>query len=329
MNLKPLSDAAIHSNEFSITSVLASERYWVAQIRLALGRSVQGTLQVGSTLIAAKAALPHGAWLPVLAKANLKPRVAQKWMKLAGNLRFANANNWSLLPPSREALSMISRLPDADYQRMLANGTIHPGVTAREIKGVLRNVQRAADEERVRNLAPIAGKFRTLIIDPPWHSEGGRDCPYAVMTQKELLDLPIPEWMAEEAHVYLWASECQLRNGNAAALLERWGIRSDKILVWRKTFPNGRLRMSMGGNFRDACEFILFGNRGNLKTRQPGSMPNLFDAPVGDHSEKPERFYDIVRAQSWLPCGELFQRQPRKGFVNLHWSPPQLVGQAA
>jgi hypothetical protein len=35
------------------------------------------------------------------------------------------------------------------------------------------------------------------------------------------------------------------------------------------------------------------------------------------HSEKPERFYDIVRAASFPPYGEAFQRTPRSDFANL------------
>ena len=38
-----------------------------------------------------------------------------------------------------------------------------------------------ADEERVHGLAPVAGRFKTLIIDPPWDYEWlsltGREVP--------------------------------------------------------------------------------------------------------------------------------------------------------
>ena len=41
------------------------------------------------------------------------------------------------------------------------------------------------------------------------------------------------------------------------------------------------------------------------------------EAPVGAHSEKPEKFYEIVGAASYPPYGEAFQRKARPGFVNL------------
>jgi hypothetical protein len=39
---------------------------------------------------------------------------------------------------------------------------------------------------------------------------------------------------------------------------------------------------------------------------------------VGEHSSKPEKFCEIVRAASYLPFGEVFQRKPRDGFLNLY-----------
>jgi hypothetical protein len=38
---------------------------------------------------------------------------------------------------------------------------------------------------------------------------------------------------------------------------------------------------------------------------------------VGEHNEKPERFYEIVLTTSYPPYGEAFQRTARSAFVNL------------
>ena len=48
------------------------------------------------------------------------------------------------------------------------------------------------------------------------------------------------------------------------------------------------------------------------------SIPSYFEAPTGAHSAKPERFYDIVRAASYPPYGEAFQREARPGFANIY-----------
>ena len=41
------------------------------------------------------------------------------------------------------------------------------------------------------------------------------------------------------------------------------------------------------------------------------------EAPRGEHSAKPEAFYEIVRTASYPPYGEAFQRQARPDFESL------------
>ena len=213
---------------------------------------------------------------------------------------------------------MISRLPEEVYRTLIADGTIKPTVTRATIEAIVRGLARKADEERILGLAPVDGKFRTLVIDPGWESaavRGSRGVPYATMSQRQLLDLPVPEWLMDEAHVYLCATTAELLN--AFALLEHWGIRFNEMLVWNKTWPNGQPRTGMGFYFRHTCEFVLFGVRGKLRTRQ--AFPTGFEAPVsGEHSEKPDKFYEIVRAASYPPFGEVFGRKPRDGFTNIY-----------
>jgi N6-adenosine-specific RNA methylase IME4 len=92
--------------------------------------------------------------------------------------------------------------------------------------------------------------------------------------------------------------------------MARWGFAHKTILTWIKP------RWGLGSYFRNQTEHVLFGIRGALGTRSD-SISTLFEAPVGEHSEKPERFYEIVRAASYSPYGEAFQRQARPDFANL------------
>jgi N6-adenosine-specific RNA methylase IME4 len=75
--------------------------------------------------------------------------------------------------------------------------------------------------------------------------------------------------------------------------------------------------MGLGCSFRNTTEHCLFGSQGDLATRR-NDIATHFEAPVGEHSEKPERFYEIVRAASYPPYGEAFQRKARAGFTNLY-----------
>ena len=62
---------------------------------------------------------------------------------------------------------------------------------------------------------------------------------------------------------------------------------------------------------------MLFSVRGELRTRA-SDIATHFEAPTGEHSAKPEIFYDIVRRASYEPYGEAFQREPRSDFSNLY-----------
>ena len=176
----------------------------------------------------------------------------------------------------------------------------------------------AADEERVLNLRPIAGKFRTLVLDPAWEydwlSLAGRAKPgYAMQSPEQLTAMDIKAWADTETgcHLYVWTTNNFM--AEACKLVAHWGFQHRVLITWIKPPPFG-----LGSYFRNSTEHILFATLGETTTRHAAaSIPTHFEAPRGEHSEKPERFYEIVRAASYPPYGEGNQREPRPDFVNL------------
>jgi N6-adenosine-specific RNA methylase IME4 len=286
---------------------------WAAYIAAALSESVKGIIEVGRRLIEAKAALPHGEWLAMLGcePLRIKRSMAQALMKIARDSRITN--NVGFLPPSWGTLVEISRLADADFDRKIADGSINPAMRRTDITAENHRLARAVDEQRVLNLAPKVGKFRTLVIDPPWAYDdemlGRGGVPYATMPRDQVLALPVPAWAEDECHLYLWTTNAILPL--AVECMKAWGFQHKSMLTWAK--PS----YGMGTQFRGQTEHVLFGIKGKLSTRCT-DISTLFEAPRGAHSEKPEKFYDIVRAASYPPYGEAFQRQARPGFVNLY-----------
>ena len=324
-NFSPASTpSATPANNMDCNSVLlvADVDVWAGRVRASMRETFKGVLETGRILIRAKAALPYGQWLPMLAKAGLEKRQAQMWMEVARNPRFVNASPDLLLPPCMTTLHQIGKLPDDVYQGLRAEGVINPLVTRDDIKAVISGMKQKADEQRILGLAPVEGTFRTLVVDIAWASMksggGGRACPYALITQEECLQLPVTKWLMEDAHVYLWFLDGELEN--ALALFRHWGVEFKQILTWNKTYPSGIPRMGLGYHFRNNAEHVLFGVRGQLRTREAARrIEKSFTAPVlGEHSTKPDKFYEIVRAASYPPFGEVFGRQPREGFVNLY-----------
>jgi N6-adenosine-specific RNA methylase IME4 len=293
---------------------------WAAKICVAWAPSRTAIFETGRLLNEAKADLnQHGAWLPLLRSKQLpfSERWAQFLMYIANSERLSNPNLSSYLPANVRTLYAISRMPEKSFQERLRNGTIHPEMALRDVAGENRKLMRFADEERVKNLSPVSGKFRTLVLDPPWKSGGNYiGMPYATQDQDEIMHLPVPDWLDDEAHVYLWTTSSEMPN--ALALLEHWGLQYRQTLTWVKEGKDEQPRKGMGFYFRNGAEHVLFGTRGGLWTKPAAlNIPSWFRGPVGEHSEKPDAFYDIVRAASYGPYGEAHQRKEREGFVGL------------
>lgn len=287
---------------------------WIERITAAWRSSLEGVLETGRLLIEAKAALAHGEFLPMIE--NDLPfgrRTAHRLMAIAQDSRLSNGTHASHLPPSWYTLYELTKLPDEQFEAKLANGEIHPEMQRKDVAGINRKLSKAADEARVLSLVPVAGKFRTLVIDPPWDygalSIAGRAAPrYATMSHEELLALDVGAWADDQCHLYLWVTNNFLPR--AIHLMAHWGFDYKTVLTWVKP------RIGLGSYFRNSTEHALFGVKGDLRTRASG-IPTHFEAPVGEHSEKPDVFYDIVQRASYLPAGEIFQRAPRKWLENL------------
>jgi N6-adenosine-specific RNA methylase IME4 len=135
----------------------------------------------------------------------------------------------------------------------------------RGVDRAYRALRRARDEARVLSLRPRGGKFRTLVVDPPWEYEiyfVGRGAPqYALMTREQALALPVASWAEDNSHLYLWITNANLPL--AIECMAAWGFTHKSVLTWVKP------RFGLGVFFRNSTEHVLFGVRGQLMTRSP------------------------------------------------------------
>lgn len=189
-----------------------------------------------------------------------------------------------------------------------------------KVDGPHTKLLRMRDEIRILDLVPVAGRFRTLVLDPPWQEDNISDAAghdYATMTLAEIAAVPVESWAEDDAHLYLWATNNTLQI--AFGLLESYGFKHKTILTWTKA------DLGLGRYFRNTTEHVIFAVRGEMKTRAAArSMRTDHRWPVGANSEKPEGFYDLVRACSYPPYGEAFQRLARPDFVNLYAAPASM-----
>ena len=191
---------------------------------------------------------------------------------------------------------------------------------------------------------------RTLVADPPWRFRDRLPGPgrgaakkYSCMDLDDIkayldepLELPrygrvtVREILADDAVLFMWRVSAMKQA--ALDVVEAWGFPApEQEVVWvkvtkgaarrlagdRKAVPaEGGLRMVMGHFLRSCHETAEVSRRGRRKAapRDKGVLDTIL-APIGEHSEKPDAFYELVERVADGPYLELFARRRRYGWV--------------
>ena len=162
----------------------------------------------------------------------------------------------------------------------------------------------------IRNVAEGI-TFRTILADPPWDIEqrGGRgaETHYQLMNLERIkgMGTALQPFVAEDAHLWLWVTNATLRHGYDVA--EAWGFTVRSPLTWVK------FRLGLGNYLRNSTEHLLFATKGRAPV-QYRSQPTWIQAPVQDHSHKPEEQYALIERISPGPYLELFARRRQPGW---------------
>jgi N6-adenosine-specific RNA methylase IME4 len=170
----------------------------------------------------------------------------------------------------------------------------------------------------------ISGEFSTILLDPPWRftNRTGKVGPehkrlhrYRTLSFEEIAALPVERFALAQSHLYLWCPNALLLE--ALTIMQSWGFTYKTNIVWYKIRkdggPDGR---GVGFYFRNVTELLLFGVKGNLRTRQPGrTQVNLLMSRKREHSRKPAAVYDLIERCSPPPYVELFARERVKGWT--------------
>lgn len=185
----------------------------------------------------------------------------------------------------------------------------------------------STSEETYRDFLQVCGdqRYRTIVADPPWQFQNrtGKVAPehkrlnrYPTLSLEEIKNIPVPDVVAERAHLYLWVPNAMLPDG--LEVLKAWGFEYKTNLIWEKVRkdgnPDGR---GVGFYFRNVTEMILFGVKGNNnRTLEPArSQVNLLRSMKREHSRKPDEFVSIVESCSPGPYLEMFARGYREGWT--------------
>ena len=132
---------------------------------------------------------------------------------------------------------------------------------------------------------------------------------YDLMSLAQIKAMPIADLAEDDAHLWLWVTNGTLRHGYDVA--EAWGFTVRSPLTWIK------FRLGLGNYLRNATEHVLFATRGRAPVKF-NSQPTWINAPVQDHSHKPEEQYALIERVSPGPYLELFAR--RRPSSTADWS---------
>jgi N6-adenosine-specific RNA methylase IME4 len=226
----------------------------------------------------------HDESAPTLAELGISQAQSHRWQKIAGIPLRAFEEFLGARKQDQKELTSISVLRLAN----LLHRQMRPEQEIEELYEVLPHPS-------------PADLFSTVVVDPPWDLLGRRP--------EVLWKLPVPTMCARNAHVYLWVTNKTLEHG--FELLRLWGFRYVTCLTWCKSAVEGE------PYYQSSTEHILFGIRGNLELTR-NDIGTWFQWPWGSiHSEKPDRFYELVMSCSPGPYAVLFSKKQRPGWISV------------
>ena len=213
----------------------------------------------------------------------------------------------------RKALALRKKSPERAQQ--VQDGKVslaeaHRETVRTQLKTQLEAVAAAQPQKPV-------GKFDVLIVDPPWPMKkierevrpNQVEFDYPTMSEEELLAFGLPaEHAAKDCHVFLWTTHRFLPL--ALKCLQQWGFKYICTFVWHK--PGGFQPVGLP---QFNCEFALYGRKGSPQFVDTKKFNTCFNAPRGEHSEKPEEFYALLRRVTAGRRLDMFNRRRIAGFI--------------
>ncbi len=171
-------------------------------------------------------------------------------------------------------------------------------------------------------------KYGVIYADPPWtfatYSAKGKgrsaEAHYDCLSVRELCRLPVQDWTAKDALLFLWVTDPLLPR--ALEVIEAWGFSYKTVgFYWVKLNKSAKAELFIPRSFftglgfwtRANPEMCLLAAKGHPR-RKGRDVRRLVMAPRREHSRKPDQVYDRIERLADGPYLELFARQSHPGW---------------
>lgn len=212
-----------------------------------------------------------------------------------------------------DELDALAKLPSQKQDEVIAKAKAGEKVSA---KVEAKKVKRAEIEQATaaKIVALPVKKYGVIYADPEWKFKAfseettnhGPQDHYSVSETEDIAKRDIQSIAHSDCVLFLWATVPMLPD--ALKVMEAWGFQYKSQMVWVKD------RAGTGYWTRNKHEILLIGTKGKPTCPAPGENPeSVVVAPVGSHSEKPERFAEIIEClYPNIPKIELNRRGPAR-----------------
>jgi len=173
----------------------------------------------------------------------------------------------------------------------------------------------------------VTAQYEVVLADPPWSYTGAQDKWgaaakfYPTMTDAELLEFPMRDWLLPRSVLFLWATSPRL--DFAVECIKAWGLAYRGVaFVWVKTKRDGSPIGAQGVRpsiVKPLTEYVLAASpvaKGRPIRVFDESVCQTVFAPKSEHSAKPPEVQK--RIEALYPSAsriELFARTRRNGWA--------------
>lgn len=187
----------------------------------------------------------------------------------------------------------------------------------------VKKQQRRAERERatgekIAAMVLPTKQYGVIIEDPEWRDEvwsretgldRAPDNHYATTAAAGIIARDeVVKLAARHCVLFLWST---IQHAAIAhEVIKARGFTYASQVIWKK--PS----IGMGRWVRSLHEIFLIGTRGKIPCPAPGKQwPSVIEAPRGRHSEKPDKFYELIEAYfPTISKIELNARRRRRGW---------------